>query len=208
MHPITLFVSLIGRCIGAHFIVEENLATGVPFVVPAPIILFSLKTANADKRFVGLRAGKLQSLSGPGRFVIIAIWDQATEVIDERVQTTTFTAEQALSRDSEPVNAWRSARCASPTGPRCWVRSFPTGRRPKLSCAMPSAAGSPIEGSGCCWSTSAPLPFRQALQNAMSRQARAARAKEARVNKGAAEAEIAAKFVEAALSSAKNPPAR
>ena len=37
-------------------------------------------------------------------FMIIPIFDQVAAVIDERIQTTGFNAEQALTRDTVPVN--------------------------------------------------------------------------------------------------------
>ena len=66
--------------------------------------LFSLKMANNWERFVILRAGKLSSVKGPGLFLIIPVIDAVAAVIDERIQTTAFNAEQALTRDTVPVN--------------------------------------------------------------------------------------------------------
>ena len=70
----------------------------------AVFVLFSLKMANNWERFVILRAGKLSSVKGPGLFMIIPVIDAVTAVIDERIQTTQFNAEQALTRDTVPVN--------------------------------------------------------------------------------------------------------
>src|SRR5439155_5796338 len=70
----------------------------------AVIIAFSLKMANAWQKFVMLRAGKLQGVKGPGLFLIFPIIDSVTAVIDERIQTTAFNAEQALTKDTVPVN--------------------------------------------------------------------------------------------------------
>src|SRR5919206_5157739 len=60
--------------------------------------------ANTWERFVILRAGTLQGVKGPGLFWIIPILDSVTAVIDQRIQTTAFSAEQALTRDTVPVN--------------------------------------------------------------------------------------------------------
>ena len=68
------------------------------------IIALSLKLANAWEKFVILRTGKLQSVKGPGLFMIIPIMDHVTAVIDERIQTTAFNAEQALTKGTVPVN--------------------------------------------------------------------------------------------------------
>ena len=59
--------------------------------VVAIIIGAALKMANTWEKFVILRAGKLRSVKGPA-------------VIDERIQTTAFSAEAALTKDSVPVN--------------------------------------------------------------------------------------------------------
>ena len=48
--------------------------------------------------------GKLQSVKGPGLFAIIPVLDNVAAVIDERIQTTAFNAEQALTKDTVPVN--------------------------------------------------------------------------------------------------------
>src|SRR5262249_33546603 len=62
------------------------------------------KMANNWERFVILRAGTLHAVKGPGLFTIVPILDSVTAVIDERIQTTAFSAEQALSKDTVPVN--------------------------------------------------------------------------------------------------------
>ena len=60
--------------------------------------------ANVWEKFVILRMGKLQSVKGAGLFVIIPILDNVIDIIDERIQTTAFNAEQALIKDTVPVN--------------------------------------------------------------------------------------------------------
>jgi regulator of protease activity HflC (stomatin/prohibitin superfamily) len=46
----------------------------------------------------------LHGVKGPGLFVIIPVVDNVVAVIDERIQTTAFNAEQALTRDTVPVD--------------------------------------------------------------------------------------------------------
>ena len=60
--------------------------------------------ANTWEKFVVLRAGKLLGVRGPGMFVLIPIIDQVVAVIDERIQTTAFNAERALTKDTVPLN--------------------------------------------------------------------------------------------------------
>ena len=64
----------------------------------------SLKMANHWERAVVLRLGRLQSVSGPGLFVIVPVIDQVVYWLDQRIQTTEFNAEQALTRDTVPTN--------------------------------------------------------------------------------------------------------
>ena len=73
-------------------------------MIVALIIALSLKMANTWQKFVILRAGKLHGVKGPGLFMIVPIIDNVVAVIDERIQTTAFNAEQALTRDTVPVN--------------------------------------------------------------------------------------------------------
>jgi hypothetical protein len=41
---------------------------------------------------------KLRGVKGPGLFLIIPVIDHVVAVIDERIQTTAFSAEQALTK--------------------------------------------------------------------------------------------------------------
>jgi regulator of protease activity HflC (stomatin/prohibitin superfamily) len=104
MNPITL--SLVVACGVAGIAVGEivNVFLAVPFLVAAIIVALSLKMANAWQKFVVLRAGKLQGVKGPGLFLIFLIIDNVAAVIYERIQSTAFNAEQALTKDTVPVN--------------------------------------------------------------------------------------------------------
>ena len=70
----------------------------------AIIIASALKMANTWQKFVILRAGKLRGVKGPGLFLIIPVIDHIVAIIDERIQTTAFSAEAALTKDTVPVN--------------------------------------------------------------------------------------------------------
>jgi regulator of protease activity HflC (stomatin/prohibitin superfamily) len=104
MNPITLFLAAVSAVIGFGLTSTGRLWPGTVFFVLAVLIFASLKMANVWQKFVILRAGKLQGVKGPGLFFIVPILDQITAVIDERIQTTGFNAEQALTRDTVPVN--------------------------------------------------------------------------------------------------------
>jgi regulator of protease activity HflC (stomatin/prohibitin superfamily) len=51
-----------------------------------------------------LRLGKLHAICGPGVFVIIPFVDTIASWIDQRIHTTEINAEQALTKDTVPVN--------------------------------------------------------------------------------------------------------
>src|ERR1700688_650479 len=175
----------------------------------AVIIAFSLKMANVWQKFVILRMGKLQSVKGAGLFVIIPVIDMVVAVIDCRIQTTAFNAEQALTRDTVPVNVdaiifWRvedaeraalqitDYRQAIDRVAQTWLRETISEKTAKWGVAVSSVEIRDVA-----------IPV--ALQDAMSRQAQAEREKEARVILGSAEADIAVKFVEAARVYADHP---
>jgi len=198
------------------------------------IIALALKMANQWERYVILRLGKLQSVKGPGMFGIIPIADSITAVIDQRIQTTAFSAEQALTRDTVPVNVdaiifWQvhdaQSAALNITDYRTAIdRVAQTSLRETIGSSMLAtllsdredadqqlrdAIGKKIAEWGI---TVRSVEIRDvaipvALQDAMSRQAQAEREKQARVILGSAEAEVAAKFVEAAAAYANNPAA-
>jgi regulator of protease activity HflC (stomatin/prohibitin superfamily) len=190
--------------------------------------------ANNWERFVILRAGKLSSVKGPGLFAIIPIIDSITAVIDERIQTTQFNAEQALTRDTVPVNVdavifWHvhdAQRAAlNITDYRQAIdRVAQTSLREMIGSSLLSALlaerkaadevlRTEIARKTADWGISVnsveirDVAIPVALQDAMSRQAQAEREKEARVILGSAEAAIAQKFVDAARTYAGEPAA-
>jgi regulator of protease activity HflC (stomatin/prohibitin superfamily) len=233
MNPISLSLVVLLLLIGAGA-GSASPFLAIPFVLAAAVVSMSLKMANAWQKFVVLRAGKLQGVKGPGLFWILPILDSVTAVIDERIQTTGFNAEQALTRDTVPVNVdaiifWRvhDARSAALeiTDYRTAIdRVAQTSLREMIGSSMLSALLSDRQAADerlraeigektKAWGiTVSSVEIRdvgipEALQDAMSRQAQAEREKQARVILGSAEVEIAAQFVEAARLYADNPQA-
>jgi regulator of protease activity HflC (stomatin/prohibitin superfamily) len=234
MNPITLLVTVIFGVIGTGLFMAQMLQPGIGFFVLALLTFFSLKMANNWERFVILRAGKLSSVKGPGLFVIIPIIDSITAVIDERIQTTQFNAESALTRDTVPVNVdavifWHvhdaQAAALNITDYRQAIdRVAQTSLREMIGASLLSALLAErkaadevlrveIARKTADWGISVnsveirDVAIPVALQDAMSRQAQAEREKEARVILGSAEAEIAQKFVDAARTYAGEPAA-
>jgi regulator of protease activity HflC (stomatin/prohibitin superfamily) len=225
MNPITALATVVFALIGAALFTGGLPLPGLGFGVLAVLTLFSLKMANNWERFVILRAGKLSSVKGPGLFLIIPIVDAITAVIDERIQTTGFNAEQALTRDTVPVNVdaivfWHvhDARRAALniTDYRSAIdRVAQTSLREMIGAshltellserkAADEVLRNEIAQKTADWGISVnsmeirDVAIPVALQDAMSRQAQAEREKEARVILGSAEAAIAQKFVDAA----------
>src|SRR6204780_1335124 len=104
MNPITVFLTVACLVVGAGLDATDHLYSGVAAVLVAIVVAAALKMANTWQKFVILRAGKLRGVKGPGLFMIIPVIDHVVAVIDERIQTTAFSAEEALTKDTVPVN--------------------------------------------------------------------------------------------------------
>lgn len=232
MNAVTLFLVVViaGAGVAAGYWVSPYIAAA--FFVAAAIVALSLKMANVWQKFVILRMGKLQSVRGAGMFAIIPILDSVVAVIDERIQTTAFNAEQALTKDTVPVNVdaiifWhvhdaQKAALAITDFREAIDRVAQTSLREMIGASMLAALLSDrkeaderlkeeIAAKTAPWGISVSsveirdVAIPVALQDAMSRQAQAEREKQARVILGSAEAEIAGKFVEAAQIYAGHP---
>jgi regulator of protease activity HflC (stomatin/prohibitin superfamily) len=225
MNPITLFVSTVCVAIGAALIWAAMPVVGAVFLVVALLVASALKMANSWQKFVILRAGKLLGVKGPGLFLIVPVVDNVVAIIDERIQTTAFSAEEALTRDTVPVNVdaiifWfvhdaQKAALNITNYREAIDRVSQTSLREMIGSSMLSALLSERDAADTLlrdeigrktadWGISVKsveirdVAIPEALQDAMSRQAQAEREKQARVILGSAEAAIAGKFVEAA----------
>jgi regulator of protease activity HflC (stomatin/prohibitin superfamily) len=234
MNPVTSFLVFACIGVGAAITYWVNPVLGLPFVGVAIIIALSLKMANVWQKFVILRMGKLQSVKGAGLFAIIPVIDNIVAIIDERIQTTAFNAEQALTKDTVPVNVdaiifWHvhdaeKAALAITNYREAIDRVSQTSLREMIGASMLASLLSDrkeadeqlkdaIGKKTAPWGVSVSsveirdVAIPVALQDAMSRQAQAEREKQARVILGSAEAAIAGKFVEAADIYAGHPAA-
>jgi regulator of protease activity HflC (stomatin/prohibitin superfamily) len=232
MNPITAFLTFACVAAGAGMVFWNHVYVAPVFVAAAVVIALSLKMANVWEKFVILRMGKLQSVKGAGLFVIIPILDRVIAIIDGRIQTTAFNAEQALTKDTVPVNVdaiifWHvhdaeKAALAITNYREAIDRVAQTSLREMIGSSMLAALLSDrkeadeqlkveIGQKTAAWGISVSsveirdVAIPVALQDAMSRQAQAEREKQARVILGSAEAAIAGKFVEAAAIYAGHP---
>jgi regulator of protease activity HflC (stomatin/prohibitin superfamily) len=232
MNPITLLISAVFLLAGVAAGALINIYLGLPLIIIALLVSMSVKVANVWEKFVILRVGKLQSVRGAGFFMIIPVLDSVVAIIDERIQTTAFNAEQALTKDTVPVNVdaiifWhvcdaQKAALAITDYRQAIDRVAQTTLRELIGSSMLATLLSDrtvadahlrdeIGGKTAAWGIAVgsveirDVAIPVALQDAMSRQAQAEREKQARVILGSAEAAIAANFVEAARVYEKQP---
>jgi regulator of protease activity HflC (stomatin/prohibitin superfamily) len=194
----------------------------------------SPKIARQWERAVVLRLGKYVGLKGPGLFWIIPFVDTISAWVDQRVITTSFAAEETLTSDTVPVNVdavlfWM---VYDPEKAALEVQNYPQAVSWAAQTALRDIIGRTsltdllrgrerieeelqklIDERSNPWGvTVQSVEMRDviipaALQDAMSREAQAAREKQARIILGQAEVEIAHSFETAARSYRDNPTA-
>ena len=198
----------------------------------AALVPISLLMAQQWEKAVVLRFGRLHAVRGPGLFAIVPFVDEVAAWIDQRIQTTEFNAEQALTRDTVPTNIdailfwqvhdpqlaaleitdYRQAilRVAQ-TSLREMIGSSPLSALLSERKAADLQLKEEIGRKTSDWGVAAvsveirDVTIPAQLQEAMSRQAQAEREKAARVILGAAEEEVAKKFLAAANTYGHNP---
>ena len=192
------------------------------------------KIARQWERAVVLRLGRYVGLRGPGLFWIIPFVDSISTWVDQRVITTSFAAEETLTSDTVPVNVdavlfWM---VYDPEKAALEVQNYPQAVSWAAQTALRDIIGRTsltdllrgrerieeelqqlIDERSNPWGvTVQSVEMRDviipaALQDAMSREAQAAREKQARIILGQAEVEIAHSFEKAAQSYRDNPTA-
>jgi regulator of protease activity HflC (stomatin/prohibitin superfamily) len=205
---------------------------GAVLVMAAGLLPFSLLVAKQWEKAVVLRFGRLRAIRGPGLFMIVPFVDSVAAWVDQRIQTTEFNAEQALTRDTVPTNIdailfWQvhdAERAALEIADyrQALLRVAQTSLREMIGASPLSALLSERKAADLMlkeeigrktadWGVSAvsveirDVAIPAQLQDAMSRQAQAEREKAARVILGSAEEEIAEKFLRAAQTYGRNP---
>ena len=181
-----------------------------------------------------LRLGRFVGLRGPGLFWIVPGIDQVSSWIDQRTITTSFAAEQTLTSDTVPVNVdavlfWmvydpekaalevQDYKLAVSWAAQTALRDI-IGRTPLTTLLrgreqIEAQLQKLIDERSNPWGVTVQsvemrdVIIPESLQDAMSREAQAAREKEARIILGQAEVEIAHLFSNAAESYVKNPTA-
>jgi regulator of protease activity HflC (stomatin/prohibitin superfamily) len=203
-------------------------------VVLGFLAALSPRVAQQWERAVVLRLGRFIGLRGPGLFWLIPLIDVVSRYIDQRVITTAFAAEQTLTSDTVPVNVdavlfWM---VYDPEKAALEVQSYPDAVSWAAQTALRDIIGRTsladllrgrekieeelqrlIDQRSNPWGVTVQsvemrdIVIPQQLQDAMSREAQAAREKQARIILGEAEVEIARSFETASRAYQNNPTA-
>jgi regulator of protease activity HflC (stomatin/prohibitin superfamily) len=235
MNPISalIFVIFIGGAV-LSFMARMPLPITIVLALIGIFLGYSVKMAQQWERAVVLRLGKLHSVKGPGLFILIPILDAVTTWIDQRIRTTEVNAEQALTKDTVPVNVdaivfWmvhdaeraaleiadynsavqRVAQTSLREMIGSSVLSELLSERKEADATLKEVIGSKTAEWGVTVNSVEirDVAIPDNLQDAMSRQAQAEREKQARVILGSAEEEVAQRFVNAAKLYAASPEA-
>jgi len=210
-------------------------ANPIPVIVMGVVGVIAMqspKIAQQWERAIVLRLGKFIGLQGPGLFWILPFVDTVSSWIDQRTITTSFAAEQTLTSDTVPVNVdavlfWmvhdaqkaalevqdyqQAVSWAAQTGLRDIIGRTALTELLRGRERIESDLQELIDSRSNPWGITVQsvemrdVVIPSALQDAMSREAQAAREKAARIILGEAEMEIAHSFEEAAKAYQHNP---
>jgi len=202
-----------------------NLVPLVIMLIVGVTLMQAPRLARQWERAVVLRLGRFVGLRGPGLFWIVPFIDTISSRVDQRTITTSFAAEQTLTSDTVPVNvdavlfwlvhdvekaalevqdyaqavSWAAQTALRDIIGRTTLTELLRGRE-RIETELQRL----IDQRSNPWGvTVSSVEMRDvvipgALQDAMSREAQAAREKQARIILGEAEREIAHSFSEAA----------
>lgn len=98
-----LFIVILLAAIGS-FVLTQNFVVLIAGILIAVIAASAVRIANQWEKIVVLKLGKFVGLKGPGLFFVIPIVHTTPITIDMRTITTTFTAEETLTKDNVPVD--------------------------------------------------------------------------------------------------------
>jgi regulator of protease activity HflC (stomatin/prohibitin superfamily) len=212
----------------------QHPAPAILGLITGLVLLQAPKIAQQWERAIVLRLGRYQGMQGPGLFWIVPFVDSVTTWIDQRTITTAFAAEQTLTSDTVPVNvdavlfwmvhdaqkaalevqeyeqavSWAAQTALRDIIGRTALTDLLRGRE-----HIEAELQQLIDQRSNPWGVTVQsvemrdIVIPNALQDAMSREAQAAREKQARIILGQAEMEIAHSFQEAAKAYQNNPTA-
>ncbi len=230
-------VLILLACLGLGVLLAVMLGNPLPLIsmaIVGVVLMQSPRIAQQWERAVVLRLGKFVGLRGPGLFWVTPFVETVSSWIDQRTITTSFAAEQTLTSDTVPVNvdavlfwmvhdaekaalevqeyaqavSWAAQTALRDIIGRTDLTDLLRGRE-KIEQELQVL----IDARSNPWGvTVSSVEMRDvvipvALQDAMSREAQAAREKQARIILGEAELAIAHSFAEAAKQYHNDPTA-
>ncbi|MFL5578489.1 MAG: slipin family protein [Gemmatimonadaceae bacterium] len=228
-----LALALVGLGV-ASFVGLGSVGWLVTGAVLGALVGMAPQVAKQWERAVVLRMGRYRGLRGPGLFWVVPLVDGISAWVDQRVATSPFAAEETLTSDTVPVNVdavlfWM---VHDPERAALEVQNYPQAVSWAAQTALRDIIGRTslsdllrgreriedelqelIDQRCMPWGIAVQavemrdVVIPASLQDAMSREAQAAREKRARIILGEAEVEIAALFDEASLAYQRNPTA-
>jgi len=213
---------------------QQIIAVIIALIILLVLLALSIKIVNHWERVVLLYLGKFVGIRGPGLIIIIPFLNTIPYIIDTRVITTSFNAEQTLTKDTVPVDVdavlfWQvfdvqkaalevqnykdSVLLAAQTALRdvigkTMLADMLAGRE-MIDAELQKTIQRRIDGWGINVLSveirDVEIPVN--LQNAMSMQAQAERERQARVILGDSERQIAKSFEDASKTYIGNPTA-
>jgi regulator of protease activity HflC (stomatin/prohibitin superfamily) len=237
VRPNVVAVAILIASIVAGGLMTVATGNPIPVIVMALVglvLMQSPKIAQQWERGVVLRLGRFVGLRGPGLFWIVPFLDSVSSWIDQRTITTSFAAEQTLTSDTVPVNvdavlfwmvhdaqkaalevqdymqavSWAAQTALRDIIGRTGLTDLLRGRE-----RIENELQQLIDQRSNPWGVTVQsvemrdVVIPDALQDAMSREAQAAREKQARIILGEAEVEIAKSFEQASQAYRDNPTA-
>jgi regulator of protease activity HflC (stomatin/prohibitin superfamily) len=212
----------------------KDITALIVFAILGFIVASGIQIASQWERAVLLRLGRYHRMYGPGVFFAIPIIDSISHWIDTRVITSTFRAEQTLTRDNVPVDVdavlfWK---VVDPEKAALEVSDYKEAITWASQTALREIIGKTdlstmlmgreeldkelrriIDERSQPWGIHVisveirDVLIPSALQDAMSKQAQAERERQARIILGESETQIAHMFEEAARFYESNPTA-
>ena len=186
-------------------LVLDPVVAAVAALVAAVFAASSVRVAMSWERVVITRLGTVQRVVGPGLYCVIPFVESASMSVDQRIITTSFTAEEALTSDLVPVDVdavvfwmvWNAKKACME------VQDYP------LAVAWAAQTALRDEKSQDWGITIASVEIRNIivpaeLQDALSKEAQAEREKNARILLAEVEKDISEMFVEAAETYDRN----
>lgn len=198
------------------------LATGILISI---LVSSSVRIANQWEKAVILKLGRFAGLKGPGLFFIVPVLNTIPDTIDMRIITSTFTAEETLTKDNVPVDVdgvlfWKvenaekaainvqdykqAVNSVAQTTLRDIIGKTPLADMLSGREAIDKKLKSVIDEKTAPWGVDVQnveireIRIPKELQDAMSRNAQAERERQARIILAESEVQTAEKFKEAA----------